>query len=265
MNITGNKEKRSPLREKPLHNPGESLEQEWNRQLYEEVAPHIYGVLFIIILVGLEWVRWLTRMPPQPLAFTILGILFGGYSVYKMISYFPKMRSLWQGVQGEKVVGQELNLVLRGDGYRVFHDVPAKGFNIDHVIVSDRGLYLVETKTFSKAIKGNPKITFDGEQVLVDGVKPDRDPVNQALALRKWLIELLEERTARQFPVRAVVVFPGWYVERTTTTRRDDLWVLNPKGIAKFIEHEPVVLKPEEVALASSTLATYIQKYDERV
>ena len=111
--------------------------------------------------------------------------------------------------------------------------------------------------------KGVAKITFDGEQILVDGLKPDRNPVDQALNTRKWLIKLLEERTTRLFPVRAVVVFPGWFVENTRPVRRDDLWVLNPAGIAKFIEHEPVVLKPEDTALASSTLAMYVRQFDE--
>ena len=263
MSFNGKKEKRSPLKDKPLHNPGESLQQEINRLLYEDLAPHVYQIIFVIIIVAWEWWRAYWKTPPQPVLMTIFGILFGGYSIYKIVVYFPQLRNLWLGAEGEKLVGQELNLLQGRDGYHVFHDIPSKDFNVDHVIISNRGIYLIETKTFSKSIRGNPKITYDGEQILVDGQRPERDPIRQALALRQWLIKLLEDRTSRRFPVRAVIVFPGWFVEKTKPTKRDDLWVLNPKGVPKFIENEPVLLKPEDVALASFTLSSSIQKYDE--
>ncbi len=262
MSFNNRKEKRSPLKEKPLHNPGESLEQKMNTLFYEEVAPHVYQIIFIIIIVAWEWWRWYWKIPLSPLLISLFAVVFGGYSVYKIISYVRQMRPLWLGAQGERIVGQELNLLQGQEGYRVFHDIPSKDFNIDHVIVSIRGIYVIETKTFRKSARGNPKITYDGERILIDGRAPERDPITQALALRQWLIKLFIERTSKQFPVRAIVVFPGWYVETTKGTKRNDLWVLNPKGIPKFIENEPVVLKPEDVALASSTLSSYVQNFE---
>lgn len=44
------------------------------------------------------------------------------------------------------------------------------------------GIFTVETKTFSKPARGNAKVTFDGENILVNGFRPDRDPVTQARA-----------------------------------------------------------------------------------
>ena len=39
---------------------------------------------------------------------------------------------------------------LRADGARVFHDLVGEGLNIDHVVVSPHGIFVLETKTWSK-------------------------------------------------------------------------------------------------------------------
>jgi len=38
------------------------------------------------------------------------------------------------------------------DGFRVFHDIKAKDFNIDHAIVGLSGVFAIETKTRSKRL-----------------------------------------------------------------------------------------------------------------
>jgi hypothetical protein len=43
------------------------------------------------------------------------------------------------GRDGERCVGQFLER-LREDDAQIFHDVPAEGFNLDHVIVSPNGI-----------------------------------------------------------------------------------------------------------------------------
>lgn len=84
----------------------------------------------------------------------------------------------------------------------MFHDVPGDGFNIDHVVLSPLGFYTIETKTQSKPARGSPRIQLKAESVLVDGHRPDRDPLVQAKASARWLGQLLEESTGKHFPVR---------------------------------------------------------------
>lgn len=83
----------------------------------------------------------------------------------------------------------------------------------------------------------------------------DRDPVIQAKAAAGWIAELLKESTGNDFPVKPVVVFPGWFVEG----RRLDAWVLNPKALPTYIENEKPVIKPEDVQLATYHVARYIR------
>jgi hypothetical protein len=56
--------------------------------------------------------------------------------------------------------------------------------------------------------------------------------------------------------VRAVVLFPGWFVERLTRTT--SVWVLNPKLLAIAVDREPTRLGPEDIQLVASHVAHYV-------
>ncbi|MBE0548059.1 MAG: NERD domain-containing protein [Rubrivivax sp.] len=118
------------------------------------------------------------------------------------------MRALRQGAEGERAVGQFLDR-LRGDGYQVFHDVLGEGFNVDHVVIGSAGVFTVETKTWSKPVRGDARISYDGERLIAGSREPDRDPLLQAKAQARWLAALLAESTGRRLTVQPVVVFPG--------------------------------------------------------
>lgn len=163
------------------------------------------------------------------------------------------------GLDGEKTVGQLLE-ASRKPGWHVVHDIPGRGFNVDHVIIAPQGVFAIETKTFSKPTRGDAAAEYDGETLLVDGLRPERDAIRQARALRDWIRDLLLETTAIRFLVRGVVVLPGWYVRGSKDRRPDDIWVLNPKALPSFIEHERVQVKDEDVALAYARLSDYVTR-----
>lgn len=160
------------------------------------------------------------------------------------------------GVHGRSV-GQFLD-GLREGGARIFHDVPAEDFNLDHVVISTHGIYVVETKTITKP-SADAKVIYDGERVTVAGHSPDRDPVKQAKAEANWLRQLLKQSTGRDFPVRGVVVYPRWWIEPTNKDRPREVWVLEPKALPKFIENAPAAMAAEDVAMASYHLSRYVR------
>jgi hypothetical protein len=128
------------------------------------------------------------------------------------------------------------------------------------VVIAPQGIFTIETKTRMKP-KGDFHVVFDGEKILVDGYEPDRNPIQQAQAQRRWLYNLLLETTGKKFPVKAAVVFPGWYVKKTNDAKKSDVWVLNHKGIPAFINKEPVVLNLEDIELAASRLVIHMQAH----
>lgn len=253
------KVKKSPLKTKPLRLAGQSLRDERDRVIDEDLMPPFVIALVAVAVTLLEWWRWFVKVPPQPGFYTFLAVCAIGYCAYRTWKIRPQLASLKLGLQGEVMVGQYLDS-HRGADWCVFHDIPGPDFNVDHVVVTPKGVFTVETKTRSKP-RGNAVVTYDGKKVLVDGFAPDRDPVVQASAARRWVHDLLLETTAIDYPVRGVVLFPGWFVESPSNLGRNDVWVLNEKGFVKYVENGAAVIKDEDVALAAARLANHVTNW----
>ncbi|MBT9539367.1 nuclease-related domain-containing protein [Thiobacillus sp.] len=248
---------KSPITDKPLRNPGQSLE-EARRKLFEDKieTPFLFA-LFFSLMAAMEWWRYYFKQPPSPIIFTICAVLLAGFTAWRFWKTRPQVHAIKQGIEGEKAVGQFLER-LRESGYHVFHDLIGTGFNVDHVLIGPGGVFTIETKTWSKPLRGDPMIKFDGEQITVDGREPERDPVIQARAQAAWLKGLLAESTGCAYEVFPVVVFPGWFIKQGEGTLRN-MWVLEPKALAKFLAKAPQRLALDEVKLASFHLSRFIR------
>ncbi len=189
--------------------------------------------------------------------FSILAVFGGGYALLRMMMYKRKIRRLCQARDGEGAVGQYLE-ALREKGYRVFHDVCEKNFNIDHVLIGEGGIFSIETKTISKPAKGQSEINYDGKRILENGFAPDRDPITQAKAQAHWLEDLVKESTGKTFKVQPIVLYPGWFI--TKQPKGADVWVLNPKSLPAFLEYENTELVPEDTKLVACHLSRYIRE-----
>lgn len=253
-------ETRSPLKDKPLRQPGQSLDEERRNLISDKIDPWAAVAASMVVLAVLEWVRYLQQIAFNPVVFSLAALLTIAFLVWRVASLRPRLKALRQGSEGEKAVGEFLDR-LRGGGYHVFHDVVATGFNIDHVLIGSAGVFAVETKTWSKPVGRDARITFVGDRVLRDGLEPDRNPVAQARAQVSWLKNQLQESTGRVLEVFPVVVFPGWFVEpnpRPESGARQ-IWLLEPKALPAFLANEPTRLRPEDASLVAYHLARYIR------
>jgi hypothetical protein len=255
-------ETRSPLKDKPLRLPGQSIAEERDELVEDAVGQPLTFAVFIIVLAGLEWWRFYSDMKPNPVLFTGAAVLVILYAAFRVWRVLPRLRSLRQGLEGERAVGQFLESV-REQGFRVFHDIVGDGFNVDHVLIGPAGVFTVETKTWSKPRAGRAEIIYDGERLRVGVRDPDRNPLVQAKAQAAWIRSLLAESTGRRFDVRPTVVFPGWFINHSPGAMKD-VWVLEPKALPAFLEKEPVRLTAEEVNLASFHLSRAVRAEQRR-
>lgn len=249
---------KSPLKARPLRNPGESVDHQINDLIYDSLLSYLFVAGIFVFIAIIEWFKWYIDIPPKPLLYTAMAIVVCLIAAWQYRKTRSKVKSLKLGRDGEKAVGQYLER-LREKGAKVFHDVQGKGFNVDHVVIHDTGIYVVETKMLSKPDRGEAKLLFNGETVLKNGLAPDRNPIRQVLAAKSWLIQLLQESTGKKFPARAVLVYPGWYIERTAEAKTSDVWVLNPKALPGFIFHSDNQISPEDVNLCAFHLGRYIR------
>jgi len=252
---------RSPLKDKPLRNPGQSTEEARRKLIEDKFEEPGLMAAFLIALAALEWARYAMNLPPKPWIFTVVAFAGIAYASWRLWRVRPRLRALRQAIDGEKAVGQFLER-LRENGYKVFHDIVGENFNLDHVIIGPAGVMTIETKTWTKPTP-NAQVEFDGEELTVGSLQPDRNPVIQAKAQASWLRRVLEESTGRKFDVRPVIVFPGWFVQQSGERPRN-LWVLEPKALPGFLAHEPRALADEDINLASFHLSRFIRSQERR-
>jgi hypothetical protein len=249
------KDKRSPLKDKPLRQAGQSLLEEIDTLINDKLLGYFLSMALVAALAITEWYRWYFDIPPRPLLATMVAVLVVGCFLAKAIKIRTQLQALKLGRDGEKEVGEFLEH-LRRDGCIVFHDIVGDNFNLDHVILSTKGIYAVETKTYSKPMGGEAKVHYDGDHLHIDGLGSKDEILLQNKAESMWLKGILRESTGREYSIKPVVVFPGWYVESKTHNKH---WVLNPKALPEFIRNQNDVLSKEDVKLAAYHLSRYIR------
>jgi len=243
---------------RPLRVAGQSLSEELDDVFHEQVmAPYFLAVIMILV-AGMEWWRYFADAKPNPLIFSIVALVCVGYAVYKIVRVRKKVRQIKLGRDGERAVAQYLEW-FRTAGFFVFHDVPSGDANLDHVLVGPKGIFTIETKTWSKPLRGECRVTVVDGVVRANGRTLDRDPLIQAKAQAAWLRAFFSESQFKA-PVQPVVVMPGWFVE-PFDMKKTGAWVLELKALEKFVEREPDRLTREEVKAMASALGSHIRSH----
>lgn len=248
---------KSPLKDKPLRNPGQSLDEQIQELINDKLLGYCLFPAFFWLVALMEWFAQSRGMDRIPGAYALAASVFTALAAIKFFQLRRRVRQLKQGRDCEMVVGHFLER-LRSMGAHVFHDVPADDFNLDHVIVCAQGIFAIETKTHSKP-GGDSRVTFNAGKLLVGGFAPDRDPLIQVKASANWLSRTLKESTGKEFSVRGVVLFPGWFVDPVPQDIKRDVWALEPKAFPSWLQRELPSLSESDVALVAFHLSRYIR------
>jgi hypothetical protein len=163
-----------------------------------------------------------------------VGIVFYTLSLSRLARLMRDRRNLRLSYDGRVAVVRALSSLA---GYRVYHDVPAESFTIDHVVVGKKGVFALETLTRPKPARAGgveqTTAAYNG-QVLFFPHTTDDHSVARAEKRAEWLSEWLGRATGEKVAVRAVVAAPGWLIKRTTPA---GIPVVNPKQIPSLFEH----------------------------
>ena len=224
--------RRSPFTNDFLRNPGHTLLQQWDDARGEVIvymsASMSMPLLLFSVLVTQAW--W-TQRPIPTWVWLFHGVIAIGLSIVlgtKLLQAMCRVQQLRLGYEGELAVGQELNQLMCA-GYRVYHDFPADGFNVDHVVIGPTGVFSVETKARRKLVTGDGRADVQVEytgQVLRFPSWLDRKTLDQTHRQAQWLSRWLSSAVGESVLVRAAVALPGWFV---TQTGRGDVLVFNGK------------------------------------
>ena len=247
-----NRNRRSPLTSELLRPPGFGLlerieDLNWDiggdAMAVVMVSPFFAGVYLAQVQANPDLNPWIVI--PLSAIFGGALVAFFGVRIVKRVVERQKYR---EALAGELATAQLLEPVLAKGG-RLFHDVQAPGFNIDHVVVCSGGVYAVETKHRLKPTTGHrncqSRVSFDGKALHFPGWTETK-PIEQARAQARWLSGRLSRSTGLTVKSRPVLALPGWYVELKV---RSDVMVTNPKNWHFMLK--PI---PNERALPEKTI-----------
>ncbi len=230
--------------------PGETLRREIAERK-EKRLQRAYGLVFVCIIALVDTLRWALDVPFKPWFWLVFVVPYAAWFVKKTVADRKQIENLAKGLEAETVVGRRLE-DFRKDGCRIFHDVEGDGFNIDHVLVSNLGIAVVETKYASKQKGVENKIDYFGDHLTINGFAPTRNPVVQAQAQAAWLAKHLKGITGFDYHVQGAVVYhPNWYVNAfngaNNHSEKHPVWVLNIDAFCKYYRGSKHRLTDEEV------------------
>ena len=238
VHLARKKNRYSPFTEKLLRSPGYTLGQK-----LDDFSTRVLEVYLRIAFPPILLLFLHDRLSQFGYFFLLaLMALYMGFNVRKMVRLLGEVKKIRLGLDGEVYTGQELNYLMR-QGAWVFHDIPYQYGNIDHLVVSKGGVFVVETKTVRKPADEDGK--RQSTVAVVDGWlqfphQPSQAPIQQAKRHAEHVRKYLEKKTGKIYPVTPVVALPGWFVK---TEKATDCLVINPKrggGLRSFVERQVI-------------------------
>jgi hypothetical protein len=228
----------SPFKELQRRPAGEALRiklEDFDEKINDAILwLLLFPVLMVCSLIAQHPKDWI--MPLMIFIFTAGTSFFFGK---RLLNLLERRANYRLGYEGERFVGEELSrlIVL---GFEIYHDVPFEGFNIDHVLVGPRGVFIVETKTRRKPMDVDGKkvfrVQFDGQSLLWPK-STDSHGIHQAKNNAKTLATWLSSATGDSVRVTPILTLPGWLVERKAPS--SEIYILNPKEIYQVCESYP--------------------------
>jgi hypothetical protein len=235
------RKRKSPFTSQFLRSPGDSVFNKLDELRFDLFA-HMFGLAVVpVMLVSTVFVQHvMTGKYPSIAATVFLVALIVAtivVQIVKIVRTTREVRNIRLGYEAELAVGQELNQLMT-KGFRVYHDFPADGFNIDHVVIGPTGVFAVETKGRSKPDTGDgradARVVYDGKSLAFPHWRESK-PIEQARRQSQWLGKWLSSAIGDSVCVIPVVAIPGWFIE---ATGKSDVLVFfgkNPESLfAKF-------------------------------
>ena len=213
----------SPFVESFLRLPGHS-ERRLRLELFDKLSEKydlflLSGVLLLFSFFFID-----TLFGLFGILFAVVGIVL---ALYQALNLHTRLQVANLKCDGEEYTGQELNYLHMSGAY-VFHDIPTPNGNIDHVVIANDKVFVVENAVVGKSQSSDVStVKFDGETLQF----PDfeiAEPIDIAMERADFIANRITEYCNLDFQVMPVVSIPGWHIE-ITKKRKAKILAINPK------------------------------------
>lgn len=229
-------EAEEPFTDLPLRLPGESTRKKADERFEKAIE---WALLLAAASALAGFAVAMTPEGTRLVIATTLGVAVAALALVagpRVLGSIKSYLNYQLGFKGERFVAEELNQLL-SRGWRIFHDVPFNGYNVDHVAVGPVGVFAVETKTKRKwrdraIVHPAHVVVWDGQQLKwPSGTKNDFG-LDQATRNAKTIGEFLSKATGERVECHPVLTLPGWWIE---PAGRGAVIVASTKGLHKVL------------------------------
>jgi hypothetical protein len=209
---------RSPLSHGLIRVPGHRLIQQII-DAHTDLSAYVFlASISLLWPVGLAaFQNWKLGTEPTTVLLGTLGVSLLAFSAYKLATTIKRISNLRLGLHAELDTAHHLGK-LAAKGYHIYHDIPAAGFNIDHLVIGPNGVFAIETKGRRKPRLTNPRTGQRPHEIICESRRlrfpkfTDERFIEQAERQARWCAEWLTRAVGTHIEVTPVLCFPGWYI-----------------------------------------------------
>jgi hypothetical protein len=223
---------------------------------YSAIKKRAY--LYWIIIVGISLVVVnafvISFLQIKPFISFILLVF---YSIPSMglILLLDKYWNFTKGDIGESKVAKALTKI---PGAGIYNDIilPNAKWNIDHVVVTSGGIFVIETKNYEGKMEANGDYWYQttyGKRKKVDSFT--KQAKSGAIQLRNYLLELVKHPDKDKLFVKPIVVLIGKF-ERKDIVTTDD--VVDLRELVGLIESSKVELDSNLISETNGVLKALV-------
>ncbi len=207
----------SPLPEAPAAAP--DIAPVLRERLWHEVFLIITPTMCVLQLALFAWLQQIIAKPTEPLGLTLMAVLIGGYSAYRLVPVWKRLHRAKTGHPPGWLIDEAL-AAAKDQGAVTFQDLPGQDErHIDHVIIAPTGIFVVSIRPPMRGQNGSRRVQIirerDEHRIMVGGLPMLDDPGFQLTEAASGLSMVLRARCGEKHEVRPVVVFPGADVSPT--------------------------------------------------
>jgi len=227
-------------------------------KLDKRIRPYflITGFLFAFLL--LETYRWYMDVPPMP--YVVLGLFMVSvvFVAYQLSDYQDHFRFLRLGKKGEPHISDVIQSYSDQSGSTVYKNVTVGKEKVDYVIAGQSGVVLVNVCDWCTPSNNEAMIQYDNEQVLLNGYRPDANPIEPLKTVKQWMENKLYATLGKPIDVQCLVVFPEWFVR--SVNEAVVVRVINPREMGAMLNDRESNLSDNDKCLLNYHITKLINK-----
>ena len=227
-------------------------------KLDQRIRPYFLIIGFLFAFLLLETYRWYMQVPPMP--FVVLGLLIAlvVFVVYQLADYKDHFRFLRLGKKGEPYLREVVSIHSDETGSTVYKNVTVGKENIDYVVAGQSGVVLINVCDWCTPTNNEAMIHYDNEQILLNGYRPDANPIEPLKTVKQWMENKLYATLGKPIDVECLVVFPEWFVR--AASEPVVVRVVNPREVKTILEERANNLSDNDKCLLNYHIAKLINK-----